>query len=282
MLNKHMRINLAFIGSALILLMVAAFGRQAMAAQALVAQGYGTDGVIQNGMIVRLDPTNSSKVMTMDLSHMNKMLGVIVSGNESALTIGQSTSGQEVYVSNTGQHDVLVSSQNGSISIGDYITISSLAGIGMKADPNEAEVLGQAAGNFNANSNSLSNVQLNIGSGQKQTVSIGLIPVTINIEKNPLFNQGSHGIPSILSNITKYATNKSVSATRVYLGMLCVLAGMVVTITLIYSAIKSSFISIGRNPLAKKAIMLNLIRVLIISILIFGISLGAAYLIISQ
>ena len=282
MLNKHMRINLSFIGSALILLMVAAFGRQAMAAQALVAQGYGTDGVIQNGMIVRLDPTNSSKVMTMDLSHMNKMLGVIVSGNESALTIGQSTSGQEVYVSNTGQHDVLVSSQNGPISIGDYITISSLAGIGMKADPNEAEVLGQAAGNFNANSNSLSNVQLNIGSGQKQTVSIGLIPVTINIEKNPLFNQGSHGIPSILSNITKYATNKSVSATRVYLGMLCVLAGMVVTITLIYSAIKSSFISIGRNPLAKKAIMLNLIRVLIISILIFGISLGAAYLIISQ
>ncbi len=282
MLNKHMRINLAFIGSALILLMVAAFSRQAMAAQALVAQGYGTDGLIQNGMIVRLDPTNSSKVMTMDLSHMSKMLGVIVSGNESALTIGQSTSGQEVYVSNTGQHDVLVSSQNGSISIGDYITISSLAGIGMKADPNEAEVLGQAAGNFNANSNSLSNVQLNIGSGQKQTVSIGLIPVTINIEKNPLFNQGSHGIPSILSNITKYATNKSVSATRVYLGMLCVLAGMVVTITLIYSAIKSSFISIGRNPLAKKAIMLNLIRVLIISILIFGISLGAAYLIISQ
>lgn len=277
-----MRINLAFIGSALILLMVAAFSRQAMAAQALVAQGYGTDGLIQNGMIVRLDPTNSSKVMTMDLSHMSKMLGVIVSGNESALTIGQSTSGQEVYVSNTGQHDVLVSSQNGSISIGDYITISSLAGIGMKADPNEAEVLGQAAGNFNANSNSLSNVQLNIGSGQKQTVSIGLIPVTINIEKNPLFNQGSHGIPSILSNITKYATNKSVSATRVYLGMLCVLAGMVVTITLIYSAIKSSFISIGRNPLAKKAIMLNLIRVLIISILIFGISLGAAYLIISQ
>lgn len=253
----------------------------ALAAQQLVAQGYGTDSLLQTGMIVRLDSKNPNKVTALDLGHINKMFGVVVSANESSLTIGQAGGSQEAFVTNTGQHEVLVSNQNGPISIGDYVTESNISGIGMKADANEPVVLGQAAGSFDGSSNVLSTVQLKVAGSQKQTVGIGLVPVDINIASNPL-DQGAKGVPVFLSKITKYATNKSVSATRVYLGMLCVLAGVIITVTLIYSSIKNSFISIGRNPLAKKAIAMNLIRVLAIALIVFAISLGAAYLIISQ
>jgi hypothetical protein len=90
-------------------------------------------------------------------------------------------------------------------------------------------------------------------------------------------------VPAFLRKIVKYATNKSVSTTRAYLAMLCVVVGVIVTITIVYSGIKNGLISIGRNPLAKKSIVFNLLIATIVSVVIFGISLGAAYaIVISQ
>ncbi len=248
--------------------------------QQLVAQGYSTNSLLQPGMIVMLDNKNPNMVTVLDLKNVNRMLGVVVPASESSLTISQQSNSDEVFVSNTGQQNVLVSNQNGPINVGDYITVSAISGIGMKADANEGVVLGQAAGKFDGTNNVISSTSLKNSAGKAQAVSIGSIPVDIHIASNPL-NQGAKGVPVFLSRITKFATNKSVSATRIYLGMLCVLAGLVVTITLVYSAIKNGFISLGRNPLAKRSIAINLIRILVIALVIFAVSLGGAYLIIT-
>lgn len=282
MLNKHALKSLFFsLGALLILLLTTLAGSSVNAAQQqLVAQGYSANSLLQPGMIVMLDNRNPNKVTALDLKNVNRMLGVVVPASQSSLTISQQTNTNEVFVSNTGQQEVLVSNQNGPINIGDYVTVSAVSGIGMKADANEGVILGQAAGKFDGSNNVISSTTLKSSSGKTQAVSIGSIPVDIHITSNPL-DQGAKGVPVFLSKITKFATNKSVSATRIYLGMLCVLAGLVVTITVVYSAIKNGFISLGRNPLAKRAIVINLIRILVIGIVLFAVSLGGAYLIIT-
>ncbi|MGH7234200.1 MAG: hypothetical protein ACREF7_02020, partial [Candidatus Saccharimonadales bacterium] len=281
MFTKHIRFKVLSCLIAISTVIGALFmGAGAGAVNQLIAQGYSSSSNLQPGMIVRLDSSSSNKVSALDISHINQMLGVVISANDAALTLSQTTALQEVYVSNFGQHNVLVTNQNGPIKAGDYITISALAGLGMKADSNESFVLGQAASNFDGVHNVLSTSSLASSGGQKVNLSIGSIPVNISIASNPLA-QGARGVPAFITKLTKFATNKSVSASRVYLGMLCVVAGLIITITIIYSGIKNGFISIGRNPLAKKAISLNLIRVVAISIVIFAISLGSAYAIIT-
>lgn len=281
MLTKHIRFKALLVLVAAMLLAVTGLAARAAAVNQLVAQGYQSDTNLQPGMVVRLDPLNLNKVTALDLSHISGMLGVVITANEAALTLSQPTSSSEVYVSNFGQHDVLVTTQNGPIRSGNYVTISAIAGLGMKADANETEVLGRAAGTFDGQKNVLSTAQVTDSAGKKITVSIGIVPVDINIASNPLA-VGAKGVPTFLNKITKFATNKYVSASRIYLSMLCVVAGLILTITIVYSGIKNGFISIGRNPLAKRVIVLNLVRVVLISLGIFVVSLGVAYVIVTQ
>jgi len=241
-----------------------------------VDQGYVAGSSLQPGMIVRIDSHNPNEVIPLDLKNINKMFGVVVSANSSALTLGQSGNVNQVYVTNYGQHPVLVTNQDGPITPGDYITISSVSGLGMKANSSQSIVLGQAAGSFNGVNNTQGTVNLTASSGQRTTVTIGSIPVDISIANNPLA-QGPQGLPSALSKIVKFATDKSVSATRVYLSLLIVLAGIAITVTIIYSGVKNGLISLGRNPLAKRVIGGSLFRLVIAGIIIFAISLGAAY-----
>ena len=263
---------LFFIGSLMIANAYAVANNQA------VAQGYSASTSIQPGMIVSLNAKNPSQVVALSQSNIQAMLGVVISANSAAITLGQTNAHQQVFVTNYGQHDVLVSNQNGPIEVGQYITISDLVGVGMKADSSESLVLGQAAGSFNGTTNVEGTAVLKGSNGSKTTVAIGTIPVDISIAKNPLA-QGPKGLPTFLKNITKFATNKNVSATRVYLSLLILLAGVILTITIIYSAVKNGIISLGRNPLAKRAIGGSLFRLIIVAVIIFAISLGVAYLV---
>jgi hypothetical protein len=275
--------KLRFLVSALIVLVglsFIVFGTSvAMASSANtqnISQGYIASGPIQTGMIVKLDTKDANKVTSLDMKSITKMFGVVIPATGAALTLGRSGSGQQVYVTNYGQHDVLVTNQNGPIQTGDYITISSVNGVGMKADNAEPLVLGQAAGNFNGTTNVQGTANLTTSNGQKISVAIGMVPVDIGIISNPL-KQTSQGLPNILIKVTKFATNKSVSASRVYLSLLIVLAGVVVASTMVYAGVKNGIISLGRNPLAKKAIGGSLLRLILVAIIIFAISLGVAY-----
>jgi hypothetical protein len=257
-------------------LAVSAVGRVYAANDQAAVQGYGGSSQLQPGMIVRLSSTNPKDVAALNYQDASKMLGVAVSANEAAITISQPNISQEIYVANSGVYNVLVSDQNGPINVGDYISISSLDGIGMKADSSDPVVLGQAMKNFNGSSNVLSNANLK-GSNSTQTVAIGLIPVNINIINNPLANH-TQGIPAPINKIVHFVTNKSVSAIRVYLSLMIVLIGATITIATIYSGVKNGIVSLGRNPLAKSMIVKGMLRVIAIGILIFSLSLGGAYL----
>ncbi|MGH7241234.1 MAG: hypothetical protein ACREGB_02995, partial [Candidatus Saccharimonadales bacterium] len=113
-----------------------------------VTQGYGSDTVLQNGMIVKLSDKDSSKVEPLTTDTVTKMQGVVVAANDATVTIGSDGNKSQVFVATFGHYDVLVSNQNGPIKAGDYITISALAGVGMKVDTTQPTVLGKATADF--------------------------------------------------------------------------------------------------------------------------------------
>lgn len=244
-----------------------------------VTQSYNADSSVQLGMIVQLKSGDASSVVPLTNLNLSAMLGAVVSPNAAAVTLTpQSTTGQQVLVATSGRYNVLVSNQNGAIKSGDYITISSVAGVGMKADVNETIVLGKAASAFNGTSNVSSTKTITNDKGQSTRVAIGTIPVDIAIGRNPLDSKDTDYVPSFLAKSAVTVANKPVSAARIYLGLLTLLVSAIVAANIIYGGVRSGMMAIGRNPLSKKSITRSLIQTVIAGLIIFVVGIFAVYL----
>lgn len=241
-----------------------------------VTQGYASDGTLQKGMLVMLSGKDSKQVKALTLETVSEMQGVVVAANDAAVTLSGGNDGQ-VFVATFGHYNVLVSNQNGPVKSGDYITVSSLSGIGMKADTTEPVVLGKATGAFNGSSNVVGTAKLKATTGEVN-VSMGLIPVDISISHNPLEQQGDKALPTFLKKASESIAGKPVSAVRVYSGLAILFAGTLLAGGVLYSGIRGGLISIGRNPLAKRSIVNGIFRVVLSGVIIFIISLFGVYL----
>ncbi len=74
--------------------------------------------------------------------------------------------------------------------------------------------------------------------------------------------------------------DKPVSTLKIYLALVVLLVTAGVAATALFSGIRSTVISIGRNPLSKGVIMKGLIQVLLISLIIFITGFFGVYLLI--
>lgn len=246
-----------------------------------VTQAYDTDEPIQKGMIVRLKSGDSRTVVPLDIKHASDMLGVVVAPNDAAVSLSNDTPDtRQAYVATFGRFDVLVSNENGAIKPGDYITISSLAGIGMEADGYEPIVIGKANSGFNGTSSVEGSATVTNGDGSKRGVSIGRISVTVTVAHNPMQKKVTTTFPGVFQQIGSDIANKPVSATRIYMALAVLVICTIVAGSLLYSGVRSSLISIGRNPLAKKSIMRSLLQVIITSLIVFIIGVFGVYLLI--
>lgn len=240
-----------------------------------ITQGYKAESTLQRGMIVGTKEDDATIVEPVDVDQLSRMMGVVVDANDSPITI----SGEEekVFVSTIGQYDVLVSDQNGEISSGDYITASSVAGIGMLASFNESEILGRAIDGFDGKNSVVSSgtISDNIGGGKK--VNIGRIKVDIAVSKNPVAKSAAV-TPEWLGRLGQAIAGKSLSPARIYLGAGLFLVGAAISALILYSGIRSSIVSIGRNPLSKKSILRGMLQVIFTSLIVFIISVFGVYL----
>lgn len=243
-----------------------------------VTQGYGSTTTLQKGMIVMLDDKDPTKVDALTLATIAQMQGVVVSASDSAVSLSSNSNQQQVFVATFGLYDVLVSNQNGPIQTGDYITISSLGGVGMKADTNQSLVLGKAAANFEGTANVEGTATLTDSTGKHISVSLGRIPVQIGIAHNPLQQTLQNDLPGFLRRASQLIADKPVSSARVYLGMAILIVSAVLAGSMLYAGIRSGLVAIGRNPLARKTISRNIAQVIITSLIIFIIGIFAVYL----
>lgn len=235
------------------------------------SEGYKSSQNLQRGMLVKSLKDNPKEVEAVNRSTLSQMIGVVISKGDSPVNLY--SSGKQIFVADSGTFDVLVSTENGNIKKGDYLSISSLSGIADKANPDVDLVIGRAAENFDGSKGSIATEV------DSKKVNIGRIATEISIAKNPLYvNQKENNLPKSIEKIAKNIAGKQVPASRVWLALLVFIAASITSAVMVYSGVKSSLVSIGRNPLSKASIVRGLIQVVILGVLVFITGLFGVYL----
>lgn len=254
---------------ALLVLIVASI--QGLLSAQSVTQGFNSDDSLQRGMIVRIKESDTSKVEVLTQSDAENMYGVVVDPNDSPVTL--SSDDQKVFIATTGQYEILVSGQNGPITKGEYITISSIAGIGMRYDEVQPVVIGRALEDFDESKDKIGSVEV---SGKN--INIGRVKADITVAKNPLQKTSEARIPEFFSNTAEAIANRPVSTVRIYAGLTIFSVTSIIAIVVLYVGIRSGVISIGRNPLSKKSVVKAMLQVIVIGLIIFLSGVFGVYL----
>lgn len=241
-----------------------------------VTQGYASDDNLQRGMLVSLKDGDTSKIEPADQENAKRLHGIVVNPNDAPVTI--SSEEQKNFVATVGRYEGLVSDQNGAVRKGDYITVSKVRGIGMKTDSKSENVIGKALEDFDGTADVLSTTELKDNGGIAQKVNIGRIMLDIGIGANPLAKPEEVNLPGFLKRATEAIAQKPVSPVRVYISIAILLASVAIAGSMLYAGVRSSMISIGRNPLSKQSITKSLMQVIITSFIVFIIGIFGVYL----
>jgi hypothetical protein len=247
-----------------------------------VTQSYNAAASVLPGMIVELKPKDPSTVVPLASKDISSMFGVVVPASSADIVLTPASSAaQQVLVATSGNYSVLVSNQDGVIKAGDYITVSALDGIGMKADVSQPETVGQAGGSFDGRNNVVGSIAVKNSLGHSTTVAIGHITVNVHLAANPLYQKNADSLPGFLNRIADDAAGQPVKTVRVGLAAMVVAASFLITAGIFFANIRTSMQAIGRNPLAKQAIGRSTVWGMVAGLVVFGIGIGAAYLILS-
>ena len=241
-------------------------------------QSYAADAPIDNGTIVILTGDKSDRVKVATQKEARNMFGVTVDRTQLPLTVTGGELQNETFVAASGTYNVLVSDQAGAIKSGDYLILSSVNGVAMRAGEEETTVFGRANANFDGKGVVLGSTALKDSAGGEKTVKLGSVPVTIDIKNNPNHQSTDTNVPDFLKRIGQAIAEKEVSAVRIYLSMGITIVTLIAAIAVLYAGVRNGVISIGRNPMSKKSIFRALLEVIFTSILIVIIGLFAVYL----
>lgn len=242
-------------------------------------QSYAADAPIDFGKIVELTGNNADRVKLSTQAEQQNMFGVVVDKNILPFVISNSSIQNETFVAVSGTYNVLVSTQAGPIEKGDYITMSSINGVAMKAGSDEVTVFGRVNDSFDGKGVILGESKLfDVDGNPSQTVKLGSVPVTIDIRSNPNLKSTKVNVPDFLERVGLAIAEKPVSPIRLYIAAAIAVICVITAIAILYAGIRNGVISIGRNPMSKKSIHRALSEVILSSILILTIGVIAVYL----
>lgn len=248
------------------------------ASAAVLTQGYAIDQPLSIGSIVSIDPTASNKAVAATLKNVDNLFGVVVGNDNSVLTLSSDKKNQ-VQIATGGAVDVLVSSIGGDIHAGDQITASPIAGVGMKATTN-VKVIGVAQADLSQSPGKTKQTVAD-KNGNKQDTVLGQIPVLVSVAY--FFKQPDKTIiPSAIQNIANNIAQKKVSPLPIIISFAVFIVAIISIISLVYSAIRSSIISVGRNPLSQSAVYRSLLQVFALAVTILGVSITVIFLVLSK
>jgi len=112
---------------------------------------------------------------------------------------------------------------------------------------------------------------------------VGQIPVDIgvgNYQPNGL-DTGSV-VPTWLQTVSNTVAGKVVSPIRAVIATTILIAAIISVSVLLYGAVRTSIISIGRNPLAKTSVFKGLAQVIVIVGVILGTAAILSYMVVSR
>lgn len=198
----------------------------------------------------------------------SRILGVVIDPSRAPATL-QPQAGLKVFVATDGTYPVLVTTQNGPIKAGDYISMSATNGIAAKATEDQPYILGQALEAFDGDNNVIT--------AARGGAAIGRINVSVMPGKNPLV-KASTAIPEPLRRAGEAIAGKNVTPLRIYAALAIFIASALIATSLLWVGVRSGMISIGRNPLSRHSIIQGLLQVVVVSVFVFAIGVFAVYL----
>ncbi len=262
----HSRLRYTGLLAALLMLILGVSSLSAQGASS-IAQGFQTsDSDVVPGALVSLADGKANTIELSTSDNLQQLQGI--AGNKSLIELSNGVG--TVQVVTDGTTNALVSDINGSIKIGDRVTASPIAGVGMKATISTL-VIGIAQQDFSGVKTASRTVTGT--KGNKKTVHIGSVSVQVDkVFYQPPNTQNSF-LPSSVQGFANSVAGHQVSAARVVIAGLLVFLLFVVITTLLYSTVKSSIISIGRNPLSENAVHKSLLEVgiTVAGVLVFAV-----------
>lgn len=233
-----------------------------------IVRAFNSKETLQPGWVVALDKDTANTVDVAPADNPNKIYGVVIDPSRAPATL-QPQQGLKIFVATSGSYPVLVTTQNGLISPGDYISMSSTNGIAAKATPDQPYILGQALEEFDGDTNVIT--------GGTSGEAIGRIMASITPGRNPL-TENKVAIPEPLRRAGEAIAGKNVTPLRIYAASAVFVATAVIVASILWVGVRSGMISIGRNPLSKHSIIQGLIQVIIVAVLVFAAGIFAVYL----
>lgn len=239
-----------------------------IAAAETIVRAFNAKDILQPGWIVSVDKNKSSTVEVAPAGDPRRIYGVVIDPSKAPLTL-QPQQGLKVFVATSGTYPVLVTTQNGPINPGDYISMSATNGIGAKATTGQAYILGQALERFDGNNNVIT--------AGKDGAAIGRINVSIAPDRNPLI-KSAVAVPEPLRRAGEAIAGKNVTPLRIYAALAMFLATTLISASVLWVGVRSGMISIGRNPLSRHSIIRGLLQVIAVAVLVFICGVFAVYL----
>lgn len=237
-----------------------------------ISQGFSTTDNVRIGSVVSLKDNTSDQVVAANSSNVNNTLGIVIDNGNTLLTLTSSQTNQ-VQVATSGIVEALVSNINGDINQNDEITASPINGVGMKATEN-TRVVGVAQVALNKTNGSAQTYKDSKGT---HTILLGEIPILVNVSY--FFRQPDKSIiPAAIQNVANALAGKAVSPLPIIVSSAIFLITLIVVVSIIYSMIRSSIISVGRNPMAQSAIYRDIIQMSVLVLGILSVAMVAIYL----
>ncbi len=209
---------------------------------------------IQDGDII----TSSPKGYKLATSPYDSQIFGVVS-LQPAVYFKDATAKNETPVISSGEVSVRVSSRNGTIQAGDFITSSTTPGVGEKATDN-GYVLGKAIQSYASNN--------------PQTT--GIILVTLQPHFAQITNNITHNILTSFTFGLSEAVNSPLGAIRYFVAGVITILSFYLGFRFFARASNRGVEAIGRNPLARQAILLSVFvnTLITISIMFFGVAIS--------
>jgi len=166
------------------------------------------------------------------------------------------------FMVNKGKAVVRVSSENGSIKSGDFITTSKVAGVGQLADRN-GMILGTALDSYSSN----------------DKTAVGTIPVSISIHSVATLSDARENLLSTIGQVLSAPTLTPLASLRYVLSFTIAAVAFVLGFVYFGRVTKAGVEAIGRNPMAGKMIEITVGLHILLTIAIVLTGLVIAYII---
>lgn len=219
------------------------------------------DKEVVSGQIVA--STKDGFVVT-KTTYDQSMIGVVTEKPAISFDVGTTVANSDKYpVLSSGNVYVRVSMENGNIKKGDFITSSSKAGVGMKADKS-GFVIGSSLENMNFS--------------DKNEIKELYVSLDIHYLSTARTAQSNLGDVISLSTIATYESPLQVF--RYVMAALVVLVSVVISFLSFGRLATLGIEALGRNPLASHKIQFGIVANVLLSLIIVVVGLFVAYFIV--